>query len=70
MTVCLKSAFINGYSVTIEQDKYSTMYRVTICERQADNLYGYPIAGGSYATMKQALNRFYALSSRAKKGTI
>lgn len=70
MTVTIREENVNNYNVYIEQDKYSTNYKVGIARLisacygrvgQIVNLHYYP-------TLKQAKQRYSYLKQKARKG--
>lgn len=70
MTTTIKSERVYGYSISIEQEKYSNGYTVTACEIFEGNLCGYPLKENYYGTLDKAKRRYSNLKRMAKKGEI
>ena len=67
MTFTVKQKHVNGYSLTIEQDKFSTAYEVRLA-RMIDECRAVDIDRKTYATREQANRRFYTLSRKIQDG--
>ena len=67
MTFTLKQKRIDGYLLSIEQEKFSTAYEVRLA-RLLDECRAVDIDRKTYATREQANRRFYTLSHRIKNG--
>lgn len=63
MTVTIKSEIVNGHYIYIEQDKYTTVFKVGIYQKYGD-MYGYPLDERSYSTIEKAKRRFRDLKRR------
>lgn len=63
MTVTIKAETIGKTIVTIEVEKYSAAYTVSLCDLvdESRHLYGYPYRVTYYATEAKAKRRFNAL---------
>lgn len=64
MTIVNASKKVNNYLIQITQEKYSDLYYVTVCEKQADNHYGQPLVKTSYKTLEKAVRRAITLEKR------
>lgn len=67
MTIGLREEIVDGYVVSIEQDKYSTTFRVEACRMINENMAGFPETSIVYATMKEANRRFNYLKRKIKR---
>lgn len=63
MTVTFKQEKIKDYYIYIEQDKYTTVFKVGIYQKCGD-MYGYPLDERYYSTIEKAKRRFRDLKRR------
>jgi len=70
MTVTFKSETINPYTLYIEQEKYSNVFKVGICKSVGIDLYGYPISELTYPSYEKAKRRYSYLKTKAKRGEL
>lgn len=68
MTITLKHDTINGYYIAIEQDKYSSAFRVVAYESRGGQWYIENTH--TYGTMKQAIARYRVLRRKAETNTL
>lgn len=67
MTFTIKSTDVNNYHVYMEQDKYSTAYKVGVVPRITESLCGFPIDERYYDTKDKANRRYRDLVRKAKE---
>ena len=58
MTVEIKGEIVNGYYFYIEQDKYSSAYKVGVCRMIDTNMAGYPLNEKYYGDLTKANRRY------------
>lgn len=66
MTVTIKQIKINGHYISIDQEKFSSGYKVSVYPMYTDDTCGYPIDSHIYDTKEKALRRFNTLVKRYK----
>lgn len=67
MTISFREEIVNGYVISIEQDKFSVTYRVIACPMKNEYMAGYPETSIVYATMAEANKRFNYLKRKIKR---
>ena len=70
MTTVIKQDKINGFHLSLEQDKFSTVYKVELCRMIDDSYCGYPIDERYYPTKEKALRRYRDVKKKIKNGDI
>lgn len=67
MTVTYREEKINGYVISIEQDKFTPTYRVVACPMIDECRASYPETSIPYSTWREAQQRFGYLKRKIKR---
>ena len=72
MTIVFEEQIVKGsgdeYLVYIEQEKYSSAYKVGICDSFGNGFASYPFDERYYGDMQKAKRRYKDLIKRAERG--
>lgn len=67
MTYTFKEEIIENYVISIEQEKFSSAFRVVACPMISENTAGYAETSILYPTMDKANKRFAYLKRKIKR---
>lgn len=70
MTITFATENVNNYNIYIEQDKYTTSFKVGASPIVSEGLCGFPVSELVYPTYDKAKRRYNYLRSKARKGEL